>query len=269
MIGGGPTGGSVAGGSVGGGSVGGGGLVGGGLVAGTEVGAEVGRLELDSLGSASLFRGVEEISGVFVGVSVRVTVGVGEGNVEVMVGISEAVAVGTVAVGKGSSSAAAVIAIAVFVLLALLWLSALPRMGFPKMMAYTGRIRPRHKMICTRIWRGIRFFPKNFKFTRSVLLSYTFRKAVEKAAIISYLFLCHEKRLLFANAHFEQESTSPDFEAQLLGRRLYNSPGFVRVLSVAPLLAGPRPVDLSRVDRWQADRSVLDPSVVAVGSVDL
>lgn len=145
----------------------------GGIVveAGRVGGAAVGKLGFSSLEFESLVRGVGDMIGVGVFVGVRVTVAVGVGNVEVIVGICEAVAVGTVAVGNGPSSAPAVIAMAVFVLLALFSLSALPRMGFPKTMAYTATIRPRHKTICTRICMGIRFFPDKFKFTRSVLLS--------------------------------------------------------------------------------------------------
>jgi hypothetical protein len=106
-------------------------VVGAGLVAG----AAVGPPGFDTPGSESLVRGVKVISGVRVGVGVRVTVGVAEGKVEVTVGRAEAVAVGIVAVGKGSSKALAVMAIAVFVLLTLFWLSALPRMGSPRIMA--------------------------------------------------------------------------------------------------------------------------------------
>lgn len=164
----GSTGGSVGGGSVGGGSVGGA-FVGGIDV---EAGAAVGPLGFGSLGSESRVRGVGDRNRVGVVVGVRVKVGVGVGRVEVIVGISEAVAVGTVAVGNGPSSAPAVIAIAVFVLLALFWLSALPRMGFARTITYPATISPRHKKICIRICMGIRFFPERFEFTRSVLLSY-------------------------------------------------------------------------------------------------
>jgi hypothetical protein len=103
----------------------------GGLVGGMGVDAP----GLDAFGSASLVRGMKVITGVRVGVNVRVTVGVAEGNVEVIVGRSEAVAVGTVDVGNGPSKALAVIASAVLVLFALLWLSALPRIGLAITMA--------------------------------------------------------------------------------------------------------------------------------------